>query len=158
MLRPEDIDKKQFAVGMRGYYQKEVDDFLDMVRAAYADLYHNWKLRSDAPTQAIPTVPEQITQASKLLELAQQAAADQNAEAVAAKDKIVEGARASGKQIVQDAKAEATRLLEEATKEKHAEVGRLEDQRQKALEALVSLQNARDEIASKLKATLEAME
>jgi cell division initiation protein len=156
MLRPEQIEKKEFAVGMRGYSQKEVDDFLDEILVSYRQLLAEAEGFRRADTAVIPpvSIPEQITQASKLLELAQQAAAEQNAEALAEKDKVIQEARREGQKLVQDAKAEATRLLEEATQVKHAEVGRLEDQRQVLQNSIKTLEGHREQVANRLAAAL----
>lgn len=169
MLTPQQIESKQFTVvrARAGYSQPEVDNFLDEIVTSYKLVYqelerHRGRLShvSEADTQVIPSVaiPEQITQASKLLELAQRAADDQAVAAKISHEQIVQGARDSGKQIIRDAKAEATRLLEDATREKHAEVGRLEDKREKLQARLDELDNHRKMVAERLAAALREVE
>jgi DivIVA domain-containing protein len=157
MIRPEDIEKKVFTVVhlRNGYSQNEVDDYLDEVILSYRAVLAELDGFRRADTAVIPmAVPEQITQASRLLELSQQAVADEKAAAEEEAKKVLYEARLEGQKIVQGAKAEATRLLEEATQAKHAEVGRLEDQRQVLQNSLEILEGHRKRVAERLAAAL----
>ena len=39
MIRPEDIQKQQFEVSLRGYKTREVDEFLDLIYSDLTELY-----------------------------------------------------------------------------------------------------------------------
>src|SRR5687768_13620484 len=161
MLTPADIEKKVFAVVRlrEGYSSKEVDDFLDRVLVSYRELQAELDGYRRADTAVLPqVVPNEIIQASRLLELAEKAAKEQYEEAEVNAGALKDAARQPGQQIIQDAKAEATRLIEEGTNEKHAEVGRLEDQRGKMQTQINELLVVQQNVHKKLKAALEAIE
>ncbi len=56
-LTPVDVQQKEFRLAMRGYNEREVDEFLDVVTEEMARLYaENMRLRAEVETRA-PSAP-----------------------------------------------------------------------------------------------------
>lgn len=147
MLSPADINDKQFATTRlkEGYDQQDVDDFLDRVQADYARLddyvrrleADNATLRrnaSEAPTEVLrletaPAPPSVV--AERLLAAAEQAATEHKAQAVADGDEIVREAGAKGSKIIEDATDAAERIKNEGLAEKYRKIDELEAKERK---------------------------
>jgi DivIVA domain-containing protein len=135
MLTPADIDTKQFSTTRikEGYVQEEVDDFLDRVQEDFAFLTQqvarleneNATLRritkpSEAPTAVLPPVAEPPSfVAQKLLEAAERAAQEHEAEARSKADGIVREAGGEAARLVEEAHTAAERIKSEGLAEKY---------------------------------------
>lgn len=145
MLTPADIDNKQFGTTRlkEGYDQDEVDNFLDSVKGDYEFLQQsvarldeeNRALRrkvsyheAEAPTTVLPKVeptePSEIIK--KMLEAAETAAREHEAEAKVRADEIVREAGAQGARAIEEAQAAAERIKSEGLAEKYRRVEELD--------------------------------
>lgn len=129
-MDPRVIEEKQFGVTRikEGYNQDEVDDFLDLVAADHRQLQQqvarlqqeNEILRrrpTEAPTMNIPQPPSVV--AEKLLQAAEEAARNYEAEAKVKADEIVREAGAQGARVVEEAQAAAEKIKSEGLAEKY---------------------------------------
>lgn len=131
MITPADIDRKQFTtVRLReGYDQDDVDGFLDQcsraltgstareaaaqvelsrLKSQAAVLKRQLDTYGTAPTAALPQViPEYLGDVSRILSVAQQTADQQTAEARGQADEHITAAKAEAVRIVGDATVEA---------------------------------------------------
>src|SRR5687768_12181050 len=153
MLTPADINNKQFSTTRlkEGYDQNEVDSFLDAVQKDYEFLAaqvarldeENRTLRrvnaanSEAPTAVLdirPDPPSVVAQ--RLLEAAEQAAREHEAEGKARADDIVREAGGKAARIVEEAAEAAERMKSEGLAEKYRKVELLESKERKLQEAV----------------------
>lgn len=140
---PADIDRKEFKTTRvkEGYDQDEVDAFLDAVQKDYAFLQQtvaklddeNATLRriveasKEAPTAVLTAVPEKPSAvAERLLEAAEKAAAEHEAEARAKADEVVREAGGQGARIIEEATAAAEKIKSEALAEKYRRIEELD--------------------------------
>lgn len=158
MLTPADIDTKRFSTTRlkEGYVQEEVDDFLDRVQEDYRFLDAQCKrlgvenellkrkaaLASEAPTSHLPVIAAPTAVAEKLLAVAEQAAAEHEAEGRAKADELVREAGARGARIVEDATAAAERIKSDGLAEKYRRVEEL-DKRATELNTIIGDLNSR---------------
>lgn len=150
MLIPEDIEGKQFGVVMRGYSQKEVDDFLDEVVVSYREIHaelDGYRRADTAVLHPIVDVPAEVSQASRLLKVAEEACRQEQEEAKATARNIIDGAQTEAKNIVNAAHGE-----------RHRVIGELEEQRQKLQAKVDELENHRARVAERLAAALKEVE
>jgi DivIVA domain-containing protein len=156
MLLPDDIEKKQFTVHRlrEGYAQSEVDNFLDEIHASYLAMYtelDRYRKASDAPTQVIPAIkpdlPLEISQASRLLKVAEEAARQEHEEA-----------KSQAARIMLEARDEAKRIVSEGKAEHHRTVGELEERKAQIQGQIDDLARAHADVLRKLRSALSRLE
>lgn len=159
MLTPADINQMRFGTTRlrEGYDQDEVDNFLDRVAEDYQRLVaevnrlnsENATLRklsrppaSEAPTvMQAPVAAPPSAVAEKLLQAAEQAAQQHEAEAKAKAEEMVREAGARGAKIIEEASEAAERIKSEGVAEKYRrneELDRQYDEQQKRYTNLVA--------------------
>lgn len=161
MLKPEDIDKVSFTVRhLKGYDPQEVDDFLDKVKADYASALESLNRLRSAPTgaiaQAVPPA-DPIRNAARLLDVAQQTADQQVAEAQAAAASHLAEVKAAGEKVLADARAQAEQIVSEGNSRRHEIVGELELKRTELQAKVDALIGQHTEVRDKLAAALAAL-
>jgi DivIVA domain-containing protein len=161
MLNPQDIENKKFTVTRvrAGYVQSEVDDFLDDIQVAFRELKAERDLyrdRSEATIQLppVPGVHPDISQASKILQLAEQSAASERAKAKQEADQLIQAARVAAQQIANDATSEREKIIADGTREKHALIGELEEKRERLNARVEALREAKRVLAEQLQTAL----
>lgn len=154
MLTPADVEAKRFTVVRlrEGYHQAEVDDYLDNVIVSMKSLEAERNLyrdRAEATIQ-LPPVRDDAAKASRILDLADAEAGRIKSGAQAEAATIVQRAKVDAEEQRRVAQKRADEIIAEGTESKHAEVGRLEDQRQKLEAEVQRLEEARDLAKAKL--------
>lgn len=144
MITPKEIDEHQFTVGMRGFDRDEVDNFLDLVSAAYR--------------QALTELGEARAEIGRLKQSAQPAVEATGVLALAQRtfDQTVTEANDTAGRIVSQAEGAAAEIVKAAEDRGHALVGRLEDTRQQLEEKITLLRLTRASLRDQMKACLEA--
>ena len=107
MITPMDIENKEFKKGFRGYNEEEVDEFLDIVKKDFENLYReNLDLK-----EKLKLYQEQVSRYKSIEEtlnatlITAQTAAEDTCSAANKKAKIiVEEAELKSKQIIEDCK------------------------------------------------------
>ena len=107
MITPMDIENKEFKKGFRGYNEEEVDEFLDIVKEDFENLYReNLDLK-----EKLKLYQEQVSRYKSIEEtlnatlITAQTAAEDTCSAANKKAKIiVEEAELKSKQIIEDCK------------------------------------------------------
>ena len=105
MITPMDIENKEFKKGFRGYNEEEVDEFLDIVKEDFENLYRaNLDLK-----EKLQLYQEQVSRYKSIEEtlnatlITAQTAAEDTCSAANKKAKIiVEEAELKSKQIIED--------------------------------------------------------
>ena len=105
MITPMDIENKEFKKGFRGYNEEEVDEFLDIVKEDFENLYReNLDLK-----EKLKLYQEQVSRYKSIEEtlnatlITAQTAAEDTCSAANKKAKIiVEEAELKSKQIIED--------------------------------------------------------
>ncbi|MDN5352319.1 MAG: cell division initiation protein [Clostridiales bacterium] len=122
MLTPLDIQNKEFAKGIRGYSEREVDDFLALVVKAMEDL-----IQVNIDTTARVTALEDELKRYKAMEktindaivLAQKTSEDMIQNAREKSDYVLERADDQAKKIITDANTEVLEILKRHEAAKH---------------------------------------
>lgn len=107
MLTPLDIQNAVFHRSLRGYDEKEVDDFLDRVVVEYEQMYReNLDMKEELAgyRQRIHELDRLRADLDKQLHLIEQTATETKANAEAKASLILEQSRNEGVRIVQDVK------------------------------------------------------
>lgn len=140
---PEEIENKQFLIGLRGYDRMEVDSFLRAVAADMRDLLEQASRKPEAPAPAVEpapvaeAVPEVVEEAPQpeapapepepvdnfahfgetmaaILRDAENTVADMRAKAEEEAREMISGAEARSVQIVSEAQSKADELVDRA--------------------------------------------
>ena len=107
MITPMDIENKEFKKGFRGYNEEEVDEFLDIVKEDFENLYReNLDLK-----EKLKLYQEQVSRYKSIEEtlnatlITAQTAAEDTCSAANKKAKIIlEESELKSKQIIEDCK------------------------------------------------------
>ncbi|MEG0923559.1 MAG: DivIVA domain-containing protein [Anaerovoracaceae bacterium] len=119
MITPLDIENKEFARGVRGYKEEEVDDFLDLVIIDYEKLLlENQKLKKKLDETNKQIISNQSSEESVLqtLEAAKNLMTDISASAERRAEVLVKNARLDAELIQREARESVVRLTEEGEK------------------------------------------
>ena len=107
MITPMDIENKEFKKGFRGYNEEEVDEFLDIVKEDFENLYREYLDLKEK----LKLYQEQVSRYKSIEEtlnatlITAQTAAEDTCSAANKKAKIiVEEAELKSKQIIEDCK------------------------------------------------------
>jgi len=109
MITPMEITRVRFSKSLRGYNEREVDDFLYRLSRDFDELYrenHNLKDKIKKLTNQIETYQEMERNLKKTLISAQRTSSE-----------IREDAERKAEIIIQEAELNAERIVEEARKE-----------------------------------------
>lgn len=153
-ITPEEIDTHQFKVKFRGYDADEVDGFLDELSLAYRTLLREYGVLQDrhmaqqralenAQTQVIPA---SITDAVKLLNVAQQS-----------HDQTITEANDEAGRIVSDAGKQAEDIVASGHEQRHARIAELSEQRRALEEHVDALVRTQKVVTDRLSSALEAI-
>jgi cell division initiation protein len=148
-LEPDDLERKEFLVSLRGYDREEVDEYLREVaeelrrRAASGPQAAAVQVRAD-PTDAYRQVGQET---SKILIAAEETA-----------NEIRERAKAEAAQLVSDARAEADQVVRKAQAEKQTieeDLRRLRDARNLTGTQLEDVGRRVEEMVARLRSPIE---
>ena len=116
MITPKDIQSKQFARGVRGYREDEVDTFLDLMTLEFEKLYKDNKKLSEEVTflerelEKYRTAENEI---SKTMQQAQELMSDISVSAEKRAEIIVSNAELEADAVMHEARERVQRLEEE---------------------------------------------
>jgi len=164
-ITARDIHEKEFAHGMRGYKENEVDDFLDLCAAEVdrlerenealrAQLEQTKRAAASAVAKAAPVAEVMVTEGPRassteigdVLLLAQNTADDLVKKAHSQADKIVNAAEGRASEIVGEAATRKREILETAKVLKQAEVDFRNEYRSLLEQSLVSIKEIKLDI------------
>ena len=168
MITPSEIENKQFTVTRMkaGYDQAEVDNFLDRVANSYRTLYDRVETQVLYPSRRVtPELPPErpaeegpsIETVLRLLDVAQQAADQQAAEAYAEAGRITAEANAEGERITREARAEADRIIGEAHTDRQRRIDELDARRARLTDAVQELEAREKSMREWLATSLQAL-
>lgn len=118
MLTPKELLQTEFRVGLRGYQQKDVDNFVRKVVQSYEALTRRNKELTELLEQAelaLNSLREEGDRSTEMLRLAQENAVD-----------IKTKAEKQAQQILQDAEKRAEEIVSQAKKLEREALGRVE--------------------------------
>lgn len=146
MINPEDIEKRQFAVKVRGYSADEVDLFLDEVNDSYRKALDEIVRLREELARRNRQVPRE-EQAVGVLAAAQRT-----------HDQTLAEANTQAGEIVSDAEAKASEIVSVAQSKAEEIIGQLVERQQKLKGQIAILHGSREEAKRRMRNCIDAME
>ncbi len=140
-IDPSEIEIPKFRLSLKGYNQREVDQFITKLREGYHEIVH----QNNVLTEEISKLTEQI----KVYASKKEGLEDALISAQKSAQLISENSQEQAKLIVKDAEIKANRILEEGEKKLQAlrnEIASLNEQKRLFLTKLKSLITSHSEL------------
>ncbi len=113
MITPLDIETKEFKKGLRGYNEKDVDDFIEEIKKSYENLYRENIEQKDKSNALIEQIKRYKTIEETLKEtliIAQQTAEEVKVNAHIKSSLIIDEAHSQAKKIIEEANNDVIKI------------------------------------------------